>query len=199
VELSGIALGRRRRAELDVALARARAAKLSYAHVGSTLVPGSVRGASDRSFVQELDGSLAAATATLRDWAAHRGIGGRPHPTDAPLEVGTTLLVVAAVGPFEMAVPDRIVAVVDEPTRFGFAYGSLVGHAEAGEELFLAEQTSPGRLRLTVRVQARPATVLARIGGPVVTVLQRVAARRYLAAWAAAIRARGPAPSEAPV
>jgi uncharacterized protein (UPF0548 family) len=87
-----------------------------------------------------------------------------------------------------MAVPDRIVVVVDEPHRFGFAYGTLVGHAEAGEELFLAEQIAPGRLRLTVRVQARPATPLARLGTPLVTLLQRAAARRYLAAWSDAVQ-----------
>ena len=86
-----------------------------------------------------------------------------------------------------MAVPDRVVAVIDEDRRFGFAYGTLAGHAEAGEEAFLAEQVAPGRLRLTVRVQARPATFLARLGAPVVALLQKAAAKRYLSAWAAAI------------
>ena len=83
--------------------------------------------------------------------------------------------------------PVLVVYVIDEPERVGFAYGTLAGHAEVGEEAFLAEQIAPGRLRLTVRVHARPATVLAWLGGPVVTRLQGAAARRYLSAWAAAI------------
>jgi uncharacterized protein (UPF0548 family) len=139
----------------------------------------------------EVAGDLGAATRTLRAWAPHRGIKGRIHPTEAPMVEGTTLLVVAPLGPVEMAVPDRIVAVVDEPTRFGFAYGTLAGHAEVGEECFLAEQIGEGRLRLTVRVQAGPATLLARLATPLVVFIQKAAVRRYLAAWAAAITEEG--------
>jgi uncharacterized protein (UPF0548 family) len=97
------------------------------------------------------------------------------------------LLVVAPFGLLEMAVPDRIVAVVDEPARFGFAYGTLTGHAEVGEECFVAEQVADGRLRLTIRVQAGPATWPARLAAPLVTYLQRAAVRRYLVSWSAAI------------
>ena len=187
MELSGIHLGRRSAEALRELLAAAEQADLSYGHVGSTLRDGSVDGAGDRTFTIDAPGTLTVAAATLRAWAPHRGIRARILPEDAALAEGTTLLVVAPFGPLEMAVPDRVVAVVDEPTRFGFAYGTLTGHAEAGEEAFLAEQVGPGRLRLTVRVQARPATLLARLGTPVVTVLQKAAARRYLKAWAAAI------------
>ncbi|MGK2950208.1 MAG: DUF1990 family protein [Acidimicrobiales bacterium] len=187
MELSGIRLGRRSDDELDALLTTARSAALSYDHPASTLATGAAPGVADRTFTREVDGTLAVATASLRRWAPHGGIRGRIHPAGSALAEGDTLLVVAPFGPFEMAVPDRIVAVVDEPQRFGFAYGTLAGHAEAGEELFLAEQTSPGHLRLTVRVQARPATLLARLGTPLVTLLQRAAARRYLAAWAAAM------------
>jgi uncharacterized protein (UPF0548 family) len=187
MELSGIHLGRRRSGALAGLLAAADAGDPSYRHVGSTLREGPVPGIPDRSFSIEVPGSRAAASSTLRRWAPHAGIRARILPNGAVPEAGTTLLVVAPFGPFEMAVPDRIVAVVDEPERVGFAYGTLAGHAEVGEEAFLAEQIAPGRLRLTVRVHARPATVLARLGGPVVTRLQGAAARRYLSAWAAAI------------
>ena len=94
------------------------------------------------------------------------------------------MLVVAPFGPLQIVVPNRVVAVVDESHRFGFAYGTLVGHPETGEELFMAEQFRAGRLHLSIRIQAGPATLLARLGRPIVMVLQRVAARRYLAAWA---------------
>ena len=187
MELSGIHLGRHADDDLAALLATARGADLSYSHVGSTVREGSVAGVPDRSFTIEAPGSLAAAQATLRRWAPHVGIRGRILPADAALEPGTTLVVVAPLGPLEMAVPDRVVAVIDEHSRFGFAYGTLAGHAEAGEEAFLAEQVAPGRLRLTVRVQARPATFLARLGTPVVALLQQAAAKRYLSAWAAAI------------
>lgn len=191
MELSGIHLGGRDRAELDWLLASAEQRDLSYEHSGSTLRSSAPPGVPDRRSLLEVAGSLAAAERTLRAWAPHRGIRARVHPESAPVLEGTTLLVVASLGPLEIAVPNRIVAVVEEPDQMGFAYGTLTGHVEAGEELFLAEQVAPGRLRLTVRVQARPATTLVRLGGPLVSWGQRAAARRYLAAWAAAITREG--------
>jgi uncharacterized protein (UPF0548 family) len=184
---TGIGFGHRSDDDLDRALAEARRAELSYRHVGSTLQARTLPGVADRTLEREVPGTLAAAEATLRRFAPHDGIRARIVPPDAPLEVRTSLLVVARLGPVEMCVPDRIVAVIDEPTRFGFAYGTLQGHIEAGEELFLAQAIDSDRLRLTVRVQARAASMAARLGGPVAPLLQRIAASRYLTAWTAAI------------
>jgi uncharacterized protein (UPF0548 family) len=144
-------------------------------------------GVDEQRFEREVAGPLAQAARALRGWAAHQGIGARPHPPRAELAEGTTLLVVAPFGPLEMAVPNRIVAVVDEPARFGFAYGTLAGHDEVGEELFLAEAVAPGRLRLSATIHARPGSRPARAVGPLVTLLSHAAARRYLEAWAAAV------------
>jgi uncharacterized protein (UPF0548 family) len=41
--------------------------------------------------------------------------------------------VLAHLGPIR--VPCRVVYVLDEPERRGFAYGTLPGHPESGEEL----------------------------------------------------------------
>ncbi len=191
MEISGIHLGRRIQTELDELLVRATRGDLSYGHVGSSLSAGSPPGLPDRRSSKEIDGDLAVAASALRSWAPHRGIHGRVVPDGVPIEAGATLLVVAPFGPFEMAVPNRIVSVVDEDDRYGFAYGTLAGHAEVGEESFLAEQIAPGRLRLTIRVHAGPATRLARLGAPVVTALQRAAVGRYLDAWAGAVTDQG--------
>jgi uncharacterized protein (UPF0548 family) len=187
MELSCITVGRRSTARLDQRLAGVEHATLSYHHVGSTLRHEPVPGLSDRTYERTVDGTVAQAAAALARWTTHDGIGGRIHPAGAPQVIGTTLLVVAPFGPFEMAVPNRIVAVVRQPDRIGFAYGTLASHAEAGEELFLAETAGPGRVRLRLRVHARPASRLARLGTPIVALLTRAAAHRYLAAWADAI------------
>ena len=191
MQIGCVRLGARRPEELDRLLAAAGTAGHTYDHVGSTLRGEPPAHRREHRFVREVEGTLEAAADRLRAWAAHEGIRARSHPPVAPLEAGTTLLVVAPFGPLEMAVPNRIVGVVDEPERFGFAYGTLEGHDEVGEELFLAEVTGPRRLRLSATIHAGPGSVPARLAAPLVTFLSHTAARRYLEAWADAIARMG--------
>jgi uncharacterized protein (UPF0548 family) len=182
---TGLRPGRAATGDLDVLVRAARGTEPTYAHVGSTLhhAPPGLR---ERSVDRVAPGELAEARDALRRWATHTGLGGRVVPGSPPT-VGETVAVTLPLGPVELVVPNRIVAVVDERTRFGFAYGTLPGHLAAGEELFLAEVVGPERLRLTVRIHARPATLLTRLGGPLVTLAQVRAAHRYLVAWSRAI------------
>lgn len=84
------------------------------------------------------------------------------------------------IGPFR--IPCRVVYTVDEPDRRGFAYGTLPGHPECGEEAFTVRIAADGEVRGRIRAFSRPATLLPRLGGPLLPVVQRVAARRYLRA-----------------
>jgi len=161
---------------------------LTYDHACSTLT-NAPDGIDDRIVTLATAGSLEAARRTLRRWVTHDGIKASIHPDGAPLVVGTTVVVVAPFGPVRMIAPARIVAVADDDDRFGFAYGTLPGHPVSGEELFMAEVAAPGRLRLTVRVHARPATPLLRMAGPVVSRISDRAAHSYLRSWASAIEA----------
>ena len=47
---------------------------------------------------------------------------------------------VTSIGPVQMVVPCRIVSVFKEVDSFGFAYGTLPGHPERGEESFVLER-----------------------------------------------------------
>lgn len=89
--------------------------------------------------------------------------------------------VLGRLGPF--AAPCRVVYVIDEPDRRGFAYGSLPGHAVCGEELF-AVRYDPvdGGVYAEVAAFSRPATWWSRLGAPVLTLAQNVVTRRYLGA-----------------
>lgn len=192
MRLLGVHLPHPDRHELDRLLARARDAPLTYDHVGSTL-DGNQPRPSPRSETVELgtgDAVLDRAREALRAWHAHTGIGALVHPADAPLEPGSTLLVVLRAGPFAVVAPDRVVAVVDETDRFGFAYGTVAGHAERGEESFLVERAESGVVTMTIRVDAHPATLPARLAAPVVNRLQVWALQRYLAAIQAHVAAR---------
>ena len=169
--------------ELGRLLREAEQSALTYDHVGSTLAEAG-RGSERRGQVELGAGPevFDRAVEALRLWRPQRGIGAVVRPEDAPIEVGSTLLVVLRFGPFAVVVPDRVVAVVDEPDRFGFAYGTLAGHAERGEESFLIERAPDGTVTATIRVDATPATLPARLAHPAVMAIQRRALRGYLQA-----------------
>jgi uncharacterized protein (UPF0548 family) len=81
-----------------------------------------------------------------------------------------------------LTIPCRVVYTVDEPRRRGFAYGTLPGHPERGEEAFVVGLTDTGEVRFRVRAFSRPASLLARAGGPVGRRVQRYMTDRYVTA-----------------
>src|SRR5690606_5632777 len=81
----------------------------------------------------------------------------------------------------------RVVYVVDEAdamrARFGFAYGTLPGHAETGEEQFLVEHDrTTDDVWYSIVAFSRPRHALARMGYPVVRRLQKRFGRESAAA-----------------
>ena len=81
-----------------------------------------------------------------------------------------------------LGIPCRVVYVINEPDRVGFAYGTLPGHPECGEELFLLERDDAGRVTFTVSAFSKPATLLARAGGRLTRWAQDQMTNRYLRA-----------------
>jgi uncharacterized protein (UPF0548 family) len=104
------------------------------------------------------------------------------HTADTPTaEPGTALTVRLGVGPIGIVAPCRVVYVVDEPNRRGFAYGTLSGHPEIGEELFTVEyDPTDDAVHAVVAAFSRPGAWYARLGGPITRLLQRYMATRYI-------------------
>lgn len=119
-----------------------------------------------------------AAAAGMR-WGMLCGAGLRVEATTPVAEVGAEVLV--HLGP--VVAPCRVVYVVDEPDRRGFAYGTLPGHAESGEELFLVRY-DPATEEVIAEVVAfsRHATWWSRLGSPLTSLMQRLITDRYLRA-----------------
>jgi len=117
-----------------------------------------------------------AAIAVMR-YGMLRGAGLTVDATTEEATPGADVL--GRLGPF--LAPCRVVYVIDEPHRRGFAYGSLPGHAVAGEEMF-AVRFDPQDEAVYADVVAfsRPATWWSRLGAPVLVLSQRVVTRRYL-------------------
>ncbi|MFD4430566.1 DUF1990 domain-containing protein [Nocardia sp. NPDC058497] len=96
-------------------------------------------------------------------------------------QVGTELTVRLGPRPIGIVAPCRVVYILDEPDRRGFAYGTLPGHPEAGEELFAVEyDPTDDTVYGLVTAFSRPGTWYVRLGGPVVRLIQRWFAHRYL-------------------
>ena len=63
--------------------------------------------------------------------------------------------------------PAKVVWMVDEPRRFGFAYGTLPDHPECGEERFVVEwNEEDDAVWYELLAVSRPAHWLARVGYP---------------------------------
>jgi uncharacterized protein (UPF0548 family) len=117
-----------------------------------------------------------AADAVLR-YGMLRGAGLRVDATTDVARVGTDVL--GRLGPF--VAPCRVVYVLDEPDRRGFAYGSLPGHAVRGEELFAVRyDPSDDAVYAEVAAFSRPATWWSRLGTPILRLSQHLVTRRYL-------------------
>jgi uncharacterized protein (UPF0548 family) len=98
-------------------------------------------------------------------------------PTATP---GTVLVIGVGIGPLRFRAPCRVVYTVDEPRRHGFAYGTLAGHPESGEEAFIVEHHDDDTVTFSVVAFSRPATRLAKIAGPLGTAVQHRITARYL-------------------
>jgi uncharacterized protein (UPF0548 family) len=119
-----------------------------------------------------------AASKVMR-WGMLRGAGVRVDATSEVAAVGSEVLV--GLGP--VRAPCRVVYVIDDVDRRGFAYGTLPGHPESGEELF-AVRFDPATDEVHAEVVAfsRHATWWSRLGSPVTALMQRIITSRYLTA-----------------
>jgi uncharacterized protein (UPF0548 family) len=120
-------------------------------------------------------------------------------PRHAPVAVGTVVAVLIRHLGFWSLNGCRVLYNVGlddvDVARFGFAYGTLTNHAEAGEELFevfIHPQTDEVMYR--IRAISWPQATLARIGQPIVRTLQARFRRDSAAAMKRATRSNGVRP-----
>lgn len=160
-----------------------REAPLTYLEVGATRgpLPDGYTHVQRRARVGSGRDRFDSVAQTVMTWGLQRGAGISVR-TSGPIAVGAVAILRLAVGPLGVNAPARVVYVVDEPERRGFAYGTLRGHPESGEEAFVVELTDDGAVDLVITAFSRPATLLARAGGPLTRVVQRLATDRYFRA-----------------
>ena len=153
----------------------------SYENVGASREEASPRGyVTDRYRVKLGEGpeAYARAVEALRRWRQFDLGWVRLLPSRAPIEVGTTVGVLARHYGFWSLNTARIVYLVEETgdvERFGFGYGTLPGHAERGEERFGVEwnRALDDSVYYDVFAFSRPKHPLVWPGYPFVRLLQR--------------------------
>lgn len=158
----------------------------NYAPVGATrgAAPPGYRQARLTRRLGSGDVAFRAAVRVLDGWTMQRHAGFRVDPGTGPPRPGLDVRLDAGVGPLRLGAWCRVVYVVDEPDRRGFAYGTLDGHPISGEEAFLVERRPDGTVVGHIVAVSRPGRWFTRLGAPALPLAQRWMMRRYLDALA---------------
>jgi uncharacterized protein (UPF0548 family) len=158
-----------------------RAENLTYPEVGSTLrdMPEGYR-RFVRSRRLPTRGSFDLARAELFAWQVQCRAGLQVLASSDHVETDAVVDLLLGIGRLSLVAPCRVVYVIDEPGRCGFAYGTLPGHPESGEEAFVLTTRADRGSDLTVIAFSRPATALSRLAGPAGQMVQDVITSRYL-------------------
>ena len=123
-----------------------------------------------------------AATSALERWEQFRLGWLEPWSPKTPIKRGEVVAVLARIAGLWWLNACRIVYVIDEAEpvrRFGFAYGTLPGHAESGEERFLVEwNQADNSVWYDILAFSRPRHPLVWLGYPFARLIQKRFARQ---------------------
>lgn len=119
------------------------------------------------------------AAAALSGWQMHDRAGLRPVTSTAYAAEGEVALLQFGWRRLALPVPVRVVYVLSEGRRRGFAYGTLPGHPETGEEAFVIEHRPDDSVVFTITAFSHPARWFTRMGGPVARRVQQRMTARY--------------------
>jgi len=162
----------------------------TYAAVGATAAVSPAGYVVDRTRIKLGEGEMVfqEARAALKRWEQFHLGWVEPCPADTPIKVGQEIGVMARIVGLWWLNACRIVYVVEEEDRFGFAYGTLPDHAEMGEERFLIQwDQATGSVWYDILAFSRPRHLLARLGYPWARQVQRRFARDSAAAMVKAV------------
>ena len=123
----------------------------------------------------------------LRNWQ-HFQLGWvEAWPADMPIREGQLVAVLARCFKLWWLNACRIMYVIDDESRIGFAYGTLPDHAASGEERFLIEMDQAGNVFYDILAISRPRHFLARMGYPIMRRVQKQFARQSAVAMQRAV------------
>jgi uncharacterized protein (UPF0548 family) len=174
-------------------LARQKNQPFSYPEEGASrlVAPEGYNVDHNRIMLGEGRETFAKAVQAVKDWKMFEMDWVEITPKELPIVEGSSVaIIVRHFGVWSLNAA-RIVYVIDERgalDRFGFAYGTLGGHVEQGEERFSVEYHSEDNsVWYDLLAFSRPRHILAKLGYPISRQLQKRFARDSLKAMKRAV------------
>lgn len=166
----------------DAVRDRLAGAALTYDQAGATAgqLPDGYHHLRRRVLIGRGREAFAGAAADVTVWQVQLRAGLTVSASALEAVPGTVAVLRIGTGPLRLRAPCRVVYTVAEPRRSGFAYGTLPGHPESGEEAFVVEHHADDTVSFTVTAFSRPSTALARLAGPAGRLVQNWTTTRYL-------------------
>ena len=168
--------------------------QFTYSAVGATATTSPADFVVDHTRIKLGEGEpvFDSARAALQRWDQFRLGWVESWLPETPIQSGEVVAVLGRVIGWWWLNSCRIVYVVDESgpiSKFGFAYGTLPGHVESGEERFLIEwDRGDNSVWYDILAFSRPNHFLTRLGYPVVRRTQKRFGRDSAAAMLKAVR-----------
>jgi uncharacterized protein (UPF0548 family) len=172
--------------------ARLRSAPLTYAERGQTRadLPAGYETVRISRSVGTGASAYERATTALLTWAMHDRSGLRPRTDTDRIVEGSVAILYFGWGLLRVRIPVRVVYLATAPRKQGFAYGTLPGHPEQGEEAFMVEWRPDDTVEVSITAFSRPGRWFTRLGRPVGRAVQRRVTERYLSALHEAAQGR---------
>jgi uncharacterized protein (UPF0548 family) len=177
---------------IETFLRRANSMDFSYREIGRTRgdLPEGYRVDHNRVILGHGIETFRKAVSALRSWKMF-SLGWvclfRP---STPVKSGSTVVVVVRHFGFWSLHANRVIYLIEEDRRFGFAYGTLSEHAERGEERFFVEwDHREDSVYYDILAFSTPQQWPVRIAWPLARMLQRKFARDSMSAMKRAVSA----------
>ena len=155
---------------------------VTYAEVGATAgeLPAGYHHLRGERVIGHGPEEFERAAGDLLTGAVQRRAGASVRLSEVPLREGTHVQMRMRVGLLTFDIPCVVVWAERTPTSCGFAYGTLPGHPERGEERFEVRLTPSGEVIFRIVAFSAPGRWFTRLGGPVARWVQRRTIDRYL-------------------
>ena len=164
----------------------------SYSEVGDTqnTFPTGYDHDHNRVQIGEGQADFMLAKTLIREWRMFAISWVRLYPNDQSIKAGKTVSVLFRLFGLWWFNSCRIVYPIDTATRFGFAYGTLEGHVEKGEERFMVEIDEEGKVWYSITAFSRPNFWATKIAYPIARMFQKRFVKDSFHAMQSGLRAK---------